>query len=128
MYADNFALVFESPKGTTSIGVGPGGTGRAATGIVSRIKDSPKLIRGAEAAGRSTQQSIDALTAQLARGNLNPGIGTRPIGKGISEARARDGARVYFRQGRDGTIEILGKSTKANQQSVIDEVLRVFGD
>ena len=72
--------------------------------------------------------SLDNLTAQLARGNLNPGIGTKPIGKGLSEACARDGARVYFRQTRDGTIEILGKSNKANQQSVIDEVLRVFGD
>jgi putative component of toxin-antitoxin plasmid stabilization module len=96
--------------------------------IVSRIKESSKLVRGAEAAGRSVQQSIDNLTEQLARGNLNPGIGTKPIGKGISEARARDGARVYFRAGPDGTIEILGKSTKANQQSVIDEVLRVFGN
>jgi putative component of toxin-antitoxin plasmid stabilization module len=74
------------------------------------------------------QRSIDNLTAQLAKGNLNPGIGTRPIGRGISEARAADGARVYFRQTRDGMIEILGISSKANQQSVIKAVLKIFGD
>jgi putative component of toxin-antitoxin plasmid stabilization module len=94
---------------------------------VSRIKESPRLVRGAEATGRSVQRSIDHLTAELGRGNLNPGIGTRAIGRGLSEARARDGARVYFRQAPDGTIEILGKSTKHNQAEVIREVLRIFG-
>lgn len=64
---------------------------------ISRIHESPKLVRGAVEAGRSVQASIDRLTHELSRGNLNPGIGTKPIGKGISEARARDGARVYFR-------------------------------
>ena len=102
-------------------GIAPGG------GLVSRIKESGALVRGAEAAGRSAQKSIDKLTSELARSNLNPGIGTKPIGNWISEARARDGARVYFRQLADGTIEILGKSTKANQSSVIAEVLRLFG-
>lgn len=39
-----------------------------------------------------------------------------------------DGARVYWRLGTDGkTIEILGKSSKANQDKVIAEVLEVFG-
>jgi len=66
------------------------------------------------------------LTEQLAAENTNPGIGKNPIGHGISEARSRDGARFYFRQTSEG-IEILGKSTKVNQQKVIDEVLRVFG-
>ncbi|MEN0068061.1 MAG: hypothetical protein AAGA48_38380 [Myxococcota bacterium] len=63
---------------------------------------------------------------ELGKGNLNPGTGTRPIGKGISEARARDGARVYFRV-VDGKVEVLGKSHKGNQPEVIKEVLKVFG-
>jgi putative component of toxin-antitoxin plasmid stabilization module len=99
---------------------------KVAGGLISRIKESPKLVRAAEASS-SVQRSLDNLTEQLAKGNMNPGIGTKFIGKGIFEARARDGARVYFRQMGDGTIEVLGKSTKDNQQSVIDEVLRVFG-
>ena len=78
-------------------------------------------------AGKSHQAGIDKLTDQLNKGNLNPGIGTKPIGKGLSEARSRDGARVYFRETADG-VEVLGKSNKANQQKVIKEVLKTFGD
>jgi hypothetical protein len=100
---------------------------KGATRVVSSISSSPKLVREAEAAGRTAQRSIDHLTSELARGNLNPGIGSKSLGFGISYARARDGARVFFRQGSDGVIEILGKATKNNEQSVINEVLRVFG-
>ena len=94
---------------------------------VSRISESSKLVREAERRGRSFQRSLDHLTYELRRGNLNPGIGTRPIGCGLSEARTVDGARVYFRQRADKTIEILGKSSKENQSVVIEEVLRRFG-
>jgi RHS repeat-associated protein len=95
--------------------------------IHSRIKESNKLVKEAEITGKSHQSSIDHLTKQLSLNNKNPGIGTKPIGHGISEARARDGARVYFREINDSIIEILGKSNKANQQTVINEVLKVFG-
>jgi len=95
---------------------------------------SPELVRAqnsfkeAEAAGRSQQKSLDILVDKLQRGHLNPGIGSEPIGKGISEARARDGARVYWRLSPDGkTVEILGKSTKDNQDEVIKLVLEEFG-
>jgi RHS repeat-associated protein len=115
--------IVDVPGGLLSVG----GQAARAPFLVSRIKESPRLVRGAEATGRSVQRSIDHLTAELGRGNLNPGIGTRAIGRGLSEARARDGARVYFRQAPDGTIEILGKSTKHNQAEVIREVLRIFG-
>jgi plasmid stabilization system protein ParE len=94
--------------------------------IVSRIGESTKLTREAENAGASAQQSIDRLTSQLAQGNLNPGIGTRQLFNGIREARARDGARVYFRQVGD-TIEILAKSTKANQKAVISALQQIYG-
>ena len=94
---------------------------------LSRIDDSPLLVREAERTGRRFQDSINNLVKKLWDGNLNPGIGTRPIGAGISEARAADGARVYFRTLQTGVVEILGKSDKSNQGKVIDEVLRVFG-
>ncbi|WP_110187881.1 S-type pyocin domain-containing protein [Pokkaliibacter plantistimulans] len=94
--------------------------------LISRIEGNPKLVKEAEITGRSHQDSIDKLTAQLQNGNLNPGIGTKPIGHGLSEARARDGARVYFRVTSNG-IEILGKSDKSNQQKVINEVIKTFG-
>ncbi|MCG8462975.1 MAG: hypothetical protein MI919_42365, partial [Holophagales bacterium] len=95
--------------------------------LISRIKENPGLVRQAERAGKSAQRELDSLVDQLQRGNLNPGIGNKPIASGILEARARGGARVFFRPNADN-IEILGKATKGNQGQVIDLVLDTFGN
>jgi RHS repeat-associated protein len=87
--------------------------------LVSRIARSKALARIAAQLEGGVQLSIDRLTAKLAQGNLNPGIGSNFLFKGIFEARARDGARVYFRNMGNGTIEILAKSTKHTQDQVI---------
>ncbi len=89
------------------------------------IKESSKLIKEAEKAGKSHQNGLDKLVKELLKGNTNPGIGTKPVGMGISELRHSDGSRVYIRT-RGDTIEILGKSNKGNQQKVIDEILKTF--
>jgi RHS repeat-associated protein len=90
--------------------------------LISRISESPALRRIASKLEGEVQSSIDHLTAQLAKGNMNPGIGSRFLFNGIFAARARDGARVYFRNlGKEG-IEVLAKSTKQTQ----DQVIRVL--
>lgn len=94
--------------------------------VKSLLKESSLLMREAEKAGKSVQRSLDHLVQRLNMGDLSPGLHSKPIGNGVSEARARDGARVYFRVVND-VIEILGKSTKDNQKKVIDEIHRVFG-
>ncbi|MCU7865238.1 MAG: hypothetical protein KZQ92_14820, partial [Candidatus Thiodiazotropha sp. (ex Lucinoma borealis)] len=93
----------------------------------SRIKENPRLVKAAEKAGKNqkAQKDIDDLTRKLSEGNLNPGKGTKPVGKGVSEARGEHGGRVYFRVIK-GEIEILGKSDKANQPEVIKEILKTF--
>ncbi|MEM1223390.1 MAG: RHS repeat-associated core domain-containing protein [Verrucomicrobiota bacterium] len=96
--------------------------------ITSRIKENKSLVKEANKLGGGQQKSADNLVDQLKQGNMNPGIGTKEI-KGLSgvfEARARDGARVYFRNTSEGGIEILGKSTKGNQQKVIDLIKKTF--
>jgi RHS repeat-associated protein len=93
--------------------------------IVSRIKESRALVDEAEATARSVQRGINSLENQLAKGNMNPGIGTKSIGQGISEARSATGARVYF-EVVDDTVVILGKSSKHNQQRVIDLIFGKF--
>ena len=75
----------------------------------------------------SLQREIKKITDQLKKGNMNPGIGNKPIGNGITESRTRGGARVYWRI-RNNQTEILGISGKDNQQKVINEVLQHFGD
>jgi len=96
-------------------------------GLRSLISRDSRLVKEAEAAARSHQRSLDALTEQLGKGNLNPGIGSKRLFGDVFEARARDGARVYFRQVSDDVIEILGKSSKANQQRVINILQELYG-
>ncbi len=96
------------------------GGAAGAVRLVSRIKDSPALVRVAGQLEGTVQESVNRLVGQLAKGNLNPGIGTRFLFNGVFEARARDGARVYFRNAAENTVEILGKSTKATQDQVIN--------
>jgi putative component of toxin-antitoxin plasmid stabilization module len=93
---------------------------------ISRIKESSLLVREAPSTGGRFQNSINRTFKQLWEGNLTPGIGTKSIGNGISEARAREGARIYFRV-VNGLVEILGKSDNSNQANVIAEIIRVFG-
>jgi putative component of toxin-antitoxin plasmid stabilization module len=92
---------------------------RGAVKLASRIGESKALTRIAAGIEGGVQQSIDHLTAELAKGNVNPGIGSRFLFKGIFEARARGGARVYFRNVGSDLIEILAKSTKHTQDQVI---------
>ena len=49
--------------------------------LESAISKDAALVRYAEEAGKSVQQGMDQLTSQLARGNLNPGIGTKSLGR-----------------------------------------------
>jgi RHS repeat-associated protein len=93
--------------------------------LVSAIGKDKTLVKLAEEAGASAQKGIDALTSQLAKGNLNPGIGTKNLFGNISYARKRDGARVFFRQ-VEGKIEILAKATKKNEQAVIEKLKKLY--
>jgi len=108
------------------IGVPERAGGAGAVKLISRIGQNRALTRIASALEGEVQGSIDRLTAQLAKGNLNPGIGTRFLFNGILEARARDGARVYFRNAAGNTIEILAKSTKATQDQVINLLRQLY--
>jgi hypothetical protein len=93
--------------------------------IVSKIGNHPTLVKAAETAGTSVQRGIDSLTSQLAKGNLNPGIGSKHLFKDIYYARARDGARVFFRQ-VGNTVEVVAKASKHNEQQVINALKSIY--
>ena len=98
--------------------------------IVSRIKEDAGLVRAAEEACKNTdvQKDVNHLEEQLAKGNDNPGIGRKPICKGVIEHRGKNGGRLYVRES-DGVIEILAKSgkKKSNQQFVINRLKEIYG-
>lgn len=98
--------------------------------IVSRIKEDAGLVKFAEDAGKDSkiQRDLNGLIEQLRLGNESPGTGTKTLFKGVKEARARSGARVYFRK-RNGNIEILAKSNKnpKDQKTVIKILRKKYG-
>jgi RHS repeat-associated protein len=96
--------------------------------IISIVKQDETLLKFARQTFQGNNQlrtEANSLLQQLKLGNLNPGIGTKNIGKNIFEARSRGGARVYFRNSSDG-LEILGYSSKSNQQKVINRLLETY--
>ena len=98
--------------------------------LQSRINEDKGLIKAAEKACRSqkVQDDINAMEEQIRQGNMNPGIGSKPIGEGITEFRGKNGGRILVRESENGVVEILGKSGKRpkNQQYVIDQAKKVF--
>ena len=95
-------------------------------GCVSLIKRDRRLVKEAQRAGKVAQESLDRLVEKLAKGNEGAGIGRRHLFRDVFEARASDGARVYYRI-RGETVEILAKSVKANQQRVIAILEELYG-
>ncbi len=113
----------------------PNGQGHDSQGkpirIISRIKEHPSLKREAERMGKdqSAQRDLNNLLDQLALGNENPGIGSKPIGGGISELRGFNEGRVYYRKlqkSKETVYEDLGKSNKDNQEKVVALVKKYF--
>ena len=94
--------------------------------IESKIKENPGLVKFTEDAGkdRKIQRDLNGFIEQLRSGNESPGIGTKILFKVVKEARARNGARVYFRK-RNGKIEMLAKSNKnPKDQKAVIQILR----
>jgi RHS repeat-associated protein len=100
--------------------------GEGGVKLISRIGETPALKRAASKIEGEVQGSVDRLTALLAKGDMNPGIGTKHLFSGIFEARARNGARVYFRNAGERIIEIVGKSTKETQKQVIRALEQLY--
>ena len=65
---------------------------------------------------------------RISQGNMNPGIGSKSVGEGITEFREENGGRILARESGNGVVEILGKSGKRpkNQQYVINQAKKVF--
>lgn len=83
-------------------------------------------MREANKLSGTAQREVDNLIYAFRNGNANPGIGTKHLSGNIYYLRGRNGARVFYRI-VNGNIDILGKATKANEQIVINLVLKTFG-
>lgn len=98
--------------------------------IRSSINKHKNLCDFAEEAtnNRKVQKSIDHLTNELVKGNLEAGLG-KPghiDNTNIFYLRARNGARLYYRRISNG-YEIVGKSSKGrNQDNVMNALRKIY--
>ncbi len=78
--------------------------------ITSAIKNSPYAIKLANGLkGTPAQNDVDNLVAQILKGNLNPGLGTKHIKGKYFEFRGRNAGRVIVKQTSPSRYEIVGK-------------------
>ena len=96
----------------------------------SRINENEGLIKAAEKAckNQQVQDDINAMEEQIRQGKVNPGIGSKQVGEGITEFRWKNGGQILALESENGVVEILGKSGKRpkDQQYVIDQAKEVF--
>jgi len=93
--------------------------------VTSKIQENSSLIKEANKLSGALQREADSLVQEFLKGNVNPGLGTKHLAGDIYYLRGKNGARVFYRN-VNGTIDILGKSSKANEQTVINLVLKNF--
>ncbi|WP_246873837.1 polymorphic toxin-type HINT domain-containing protein, partial [Paenibacillus dendritiformis] len=122
----NFTVADYHTYYVTDIGIWVHNT--SCVNVTSNITDK-RLVKAAEKMGENkrVQSEADALVARLQQGNTNPGKGNNSLGfGGIHELRGDNGARVYFRNTSNG-VEVVAKSSKANQNEVIRVLRDLYG-
>lgn len=84
------------------------------------INTDKRLINAAEEMGKNqlVQKEANELVEKLLQGNVNPGKGTKNLFKDILYLRGDNGARVFYRNTKNG-IEILARASKENEIKVI---------
>ncbi len=95
-----------------------------------KLEENPYLVRKAEQALESDdiKNGVNHLLEELAKGNMNPGTASRPLGNGIFEHWHDKRARVIVKEAAGDVVLILGirNKNKKLQDDVIREVLRFF--
>ena len=104
-----------------------GNKGDSKPELTSSIDKDPRLVKAAEEMGKNerVQQEANHLIDELLKGNENPGLGSKNLFKDVSYLRGRNGARVFYRKTATG-YEILGKADKANEQTVINILKKLY--
>ncbi|MBI5510931.1 MAG: hypothetical protein HY903_19390 [Deltaproteobacteria bacterium] len=95
--------------GAAGAGATSTSTSTSGTRLTSRIHDSPFARKLSGKLSDAAQRDVDGLLAQARAGNLNPGIGTRALGKGFFELRGRNCGRVIIKQTGEHSYDVVGK-------------------
>lgn len=95
--------------------------------VSSALGKNTRLAKLAEKSTKneSIQREMNSLINKLIEGNDDPGKGTKGLPGGIRYLRGDAGARLFFRRVGD-TYEIVGKSDKKLENTVIDELKALY--
>jgi hypothetical protein len=74
----------------------------------------------------SVKRELSGLQRQLAIGNTSAGLESGRLSDGISYLRGRNGARLFYRRTASG-LEVVGMSSKKNEQKVINRLGQIYG-
>ncbi|MED3563264.1 RHS repeat-associated core domain-containing protein, partial [Bacillus xiapuensis] len=101
--------------------------GSGALKVVSLIKNNSGLVNAAAQLGKNKiiQDEANELVKKFLAGNVNPGLGTKNLFGKIYYLRGREGARVFYRISK-GVVQILGKSSKKTEQTVINILSKMY--
>lgn len=94
------------------------------TSLVKNDANILKLARETFKGNASLRAEANGLLKSVSLGNMNPGKGSKFLFKNVHEFRGAN-VRIYFRN--NNGIEILGYSNKGNQQTVINQLKRIYG-
>ncbi|MGG4212920.1 hypothetical protein [Paenibacillus sp. FSL L8-0638] len=91
------------------------------------IKSEAEWVKIARQMGENPAIQIEAdeFVAKFLKGSVNPGIGMKNLTRDINYLRGKEGARVFFRM-NNGQMNILAKANKANEQTVINILYKVY--
>ena len=97
-------------------------------GLISSIDKDKQLAKYAKEMEKDVKlkKESEELIKKFLSGDTNPGSGNKFLFNGIYELRSKNGARVYFRMNK-GSMEILAKSNKKNQDKVIKVLKSLYG-
>ncbi|MEM1178448.1 MAG: RHS repeat-associated core domain-containing protein [Acidobacteriota bacterium] len=96
------------------------------TAVDGAIGSTKTLQKISAKIGHEQKRAAHNLIRQLLKGNNSPGIRNTPIGHGMTEARARNGARVAFRIVGDKVIieAIFDKNSQDRAINLLKEIKR----
>jgi RHS repeat-associated protein len=77
--------------------------------VTSSIKDSSYATNLARDLGAQAQKDVNNLVSELAKGNINAGLGARNLGGGFWEMRGRNGGRVIVHSKGNNKWDVVGK-------------------
>ncbi|WP_187829800.1 D-Ala-D-Ala carboxypeptidase family metallohydrolase [Labrys sp. KNU-23] len=96
------------PRGDGELAPPPDEPDQPASRLTSRIEESSYATKLAKSLSQQARKDVDNILGQYAKGNQNPGIGSKPIGSRFTELRGKNGGRAIIARTGRNEYDIVG--------------------